>query len=659
MVRDSRPPVKCDASDDAAECPSTRELAQPGRWHQWAMEHSGNAEFLRAAEFIRHAIVLDPLDPLLRFDLGVALCKAELLNEAHDAFSQALRLDPTWEEPLCLQRQLTKRLTCDTGGRASNAGLLLGLAPSSAARRPTGTLFCPESTFANDVLACVDLVSAIDRLYPTRMVNAQFIALAGEHLAHSALLIAIARRLTGVLGKRRDRASEWMTIADGRAAKAFALRAVRQQPEFESLITAALVLQLIGEHRHALVLLERALHDKPDDIQAMTSRAEVLIELGEGRAGAELLSSIIDPRSARSRQRLMRAKSGSADRDAAREIGEVEAILHTTTPPSPQRSLLHYTLAWRYEQVGDMDRAFHALAQASEEKKACFLKANPDPECAISRVAETIREYDESFFEQRRGWGVASRRPLFIVGMPRSGTTLVEQILARHQEIFAAGELRDMAIIARTISNLGDDHCREAQQPAPYPARLKQLTLSEIMHFGRQHIASLSTIHRDATYVIDKMPTNFQLLGMIAVMFPNARIIHCTRNPIDICVSCYKNNLAWPFFDLDALADYFLSYQSLMRHWMESIPLRMLEVRYEHVVDDLEAESRRLLGFLELCWTDDCLSFHQADRGIRTPSHWQVRRPIYQTSVEAWRPWEPHIQPLLRRLSDVPVQCAS
>ncbi|MGV3483795.1 MAG: sulfotransferase [Planctomycetaceae bacterium] len=652
--------------------PPIQELAKPGCWHRWAVEFASQNDLARAAQFFRHAIVLDPLDPLLRFDFGVALAKAERYTDAISAFSEASRLDPIWSEPIEIQRELNGCLE-DHGSLADAGDLLLPMSADESRR--FSNLFSPQTDFDTDVSACIDLVAAIDRLYPPHEANPQFIELADRHLKNSALLVAASRRLIGLSGSVHDRASEWMTISDGFAAKRLSLLAVRSTPQFQSLMTAALVLQVLGRHAHALVLIDRAVHERPYDTAALTTRAELLLEVGDTQAGLQQLSLLSHRGTAGARHRWMRATARSTDVDLDREIQELQSLLTansaraggaaaappqaspvtaspvTASPERRERWQLLYALGWRYEQTAQIDDAFATYAVVSAERKSHFLAKHSVPEDPGLRTAQTIKHYDRQFFESRQGWGVASRRPLFIVGLPRSGTTLVEQILGRHPQVATAGELNDMSIYGRIIGRFHKDGASGVCHDAPHPPALTDLSAARVRELARLHLASLSSLDRHATYVADKMPTNFQLLGMIALMFPGARIIHCVRDVIDTCVSCYRNNLSWPFFDLDAMASYAIAYQSVMDHWKRSLPQQILDVSYERVVEDLEGQSRRMLNFLDLPWDPACLTFYESQRSVRTPSRMQVRRPIYRSSVGAWQSCQRHIKPLLERLT--------
>jgi Sulfotransferase family len=245
-----------------------------------------------------------------------------------------------------------------------------------------------------------------------------------------------------------------------------------------------------------------------------------------------------------------------------------------------------------------------------------------------------------------RGFGLETERPIFIVGLPRSGTTLTEQILASHSQVFGAGELRfardDFEALAA-----GDDRGLEAL------AHLDQPTARRV---GEQHLARLRELNADRPRVADKMPDNYLYLGLLAALFPRAKFIHCRRDLRDIAVSCWMTNfrhIRWAN-DPDHIASRFEEYRRLMRHWRQVLPVPVLEVDYEETVGDLEGVARRLVDWCGLEWEPACLAFHEGKRPVRTASVSQVRQPIYKRSVARWRHYEPALGPLFARLGQEP-----
>jgi hypothetical protein len=231
--------------------------------------------------------------------------------------------------------------------------------------------------------------------------------------------------------------------------------------------------------------------------------------------------------------------------------------------------------------------------------------------------------------------------------MPRSGTTLVEQILASHPAVFGAGEigLLERLLIGRLGPTLS---------PGERACRMAGLTDQDLEGLGTAYAEAVAKLAPGAARITDKMPSNFRLAGLIRLILPNARIISCRRDPIDTGLSCYarKFSRGQTFtYDLKELGTYYRAYNGLMAHWREILPAdRLLEVAYEDVVDDLEGQSRRLVAFCGLPWDDACLAFHQTPRTVRTASVNQVRQPIYRSAVARWKAYEPHLGPLIEAL---------
>jgi hypothetical protein len=247
--------------------------------------------------------------------------------------------------------------------------------------------------------------------------------------------------------------------------------------------------------------------------------------------------------------------------------------------------------------------------------------------------------FSADFLAGIRGFGAESARPIFIVGMPRSGTTLTEQILSSRQDVYGGGELPFLEQIT-------------ARLPAAPSAWTPFLTGTALRAMGQDYDRQVAMLS-EKPYVVDKLPANFRLAGLISAILPNARIIHCRRNPLDSCLSCFSKNFKGKLdfsYDLGDLGRYYRAYEALTDHWREVLPAdRFLEIEYEEVVADIETEARRITGFLGLAWDPACLDFHRNRRHVRTSSS-QVRRPIYRDSIDRWRPYAHHLGPLFDAL---------
>ncbi len=329
--------------------------------------------------------------------------------------------------------------------------------------------------------------------------------------------------------------------------------------------------------------------------------------------------------------------------DPLARIRELERLRELDTPDAEVRTTLEYALARSYENAGDHDAAFSRYKAANDLRKARYPF---DGKAAADVTDRLIAAFSQDFFTGRAEFGSASERPVFIVGMMRSGTTLVEQILASHPLVHGHGELGLIPRIADTLR-------RETGDTREYPECIAALDSTTAGRLAAEHLKRLTHDTPDAARDIDKLPHNFMHLGLIASLFPRARIIHCTRDPIDTCLSGYMHDFGSDHRftnDLDTLGRYYRDYQRLMEHWRAVLPNPVLDVSYEALVADQEGWSRRLVDFLGLAWDERCLAFHAIERPVFTYSMWQVRQPIFTTSVQRWRRYAAHLGPLLDAL---------
>jgi tetratricopeptide (TPR) repeat protein len=313
-----------------------------------------------------------------------------------------------------------------------------------------------------------------------------------------------------------------------------------------------------------------------------------------------------------------------------------------------RRSALQFGLAHVHDARGSFAEAAELLRQANALALVVARQRGQEYDAAEHAhfVAGMIATCTPAFFERVRGFGLESQRPIFIVGLPRSGTTLTEQILASHSQVFGAGELR----LARD-----DFEALDPQADAALHA-LADLDQATARRIGEWHLRRLQELNTDRLRVVDKMPDNYLYLGLLAVLFPRAKFIHCRRELRDVAVSCWMTNfrqIRWAN-DPDDIAGRFDEYQRIMEHWQRALPLPVFEIDYEETVADLEGVARRLVDWCCLDWEPACLAFHEGKRAVRTASVSQVRQPIYQRSVARWKHYEPAMGFLFDRLEHRP-----
>ena len=300
------------------------------------------------------------------------------------------------------------------------------------------------------------------------------------------------------------------------------------------------------------------------------------------------------------------------------------------------RIRLSFALGKAREDVGNYDAAFVAYENGNRLQHNRF---PVDEKKADAQLAKIVGVFDRSFFEARTKPASSDRTPIFIVGMPRSGTTLIEQILASHPEVYGGGELSELRQVLATPPG--------ATASTVFTDYAADLNSVEFEALGHEYLEQVWTLSPGSRFISDKMPANYFFIGMIHLIFPDAKIIHSIRDPIDSCFSCYARlfNKTMEFaYDLGTLGRYAVRYLRLMWHWHEALPVdTVLDVRYEDVVDDVEVQARRMLDYIGLPWNDDCLKFYKNKRQVKTASIAQVRRPIYKSSIGRCKNFEKHL----------------
>lgn len=408
------------------------------------------------------------------------------------------------------------------------------------------------------------------------------------------------------------------------------------------------VLQAAGHFKTAAAAYRSALERDPRHERALTGLAVLLDVDGNYAAGLELSARLVDTPAAGPELRLVHSrllKHAGRNHEAASRLQQLLSL-----PGLPRRAEQHarFALAGLLDAEGRYAEAFVEAARANAVDPPAF-----DAAACRGFVTRARQRFDRAAMASLPRGSNRSERPVFIVGMPRSGTTLVEQILASHPAVCAAGERND---ILRLVAELGE-RARSSSASAPgagegggdYLDILDAIGASNLDRFAERYLAGVPGA-AGAKRVTDKMPTNFRHLGLIDLMLPGARVIQCRRDPLDTGLSCYMQAFSGPELafasDLGHIGEYYLAYRDLMTHWHAVLRLPLLEVDYERLVDDAEAESRRMIEFLGLDWDDRCLRFHETARAINTASLSQVRRPLYRSAVGRHRHYARELKPL-------------
>lgn len=326
-------------------------------------------------------------------------------------------------------------------------------------------------------------------------------------------------------------------------------------------------------------------------------------------------------------------------------VDAIERRLKESEHSEANQSFLHFAAGKYYDDVDQNQQAFAHYRKANEARDARFDVAATQHEFQ-SLMATLTSEWLGNHAEH----GNSSQLPIFIVGMPRSGTSLIEQILASHPAVIAGGERYDIQEMVKALSQ--HDAARR-----PFPQCLTGMDPGVITECANEYLRRLTSLAPSAERVTNKNPTDFRYLGLIAAMFPNARILDVRRDARDSCLSCYFQNFRNGqeySFDLRHLGLYYQHYEQLMRHWQSVIPSQVLSVNYESLVTEPEPVVREILDFCGLDWNPACVEPHKTSGAVATASRWQVRKPIYQTALNRWKRYEAHLGPLLDSLSPTP-----
>lgn len=501
--------------------------------------------------------------------------------------------------------------------------------------------------------------------------------------SEKALRMAIGARPTYVDAFNNLAMTLWERKQPEEALGVLARSMAIQPDRPEAMIVMASYLLDLGRTKGALYACQRALRNKPDhhgalnlmgricrDLEDLTGSIEYcrkaldirsdapdvlnnlgisLLEIGDLDGATQALSRAaeLDPHSIATYINLASAKKFKSGDP---EIAVLETALQREHLNEDQRLSLHYSLGKAYDDVKEYHKAFEQfMAGATVKRKQLTYDEMP-----TLRLFDRIKHvFTPKLLEEQAGFGDPNLRPIFIVGMPRSGSTLIEQILASHPEIYGAGEVKYLHQGVLEVDKMFGSAVR-------YPELMHLLEHSQLQAIATHYRDNLPELPEGKTRITDKMLTNYYYVGLIYLLFPNARIIHCKRNAVDTCISCYSKMFRedMPYtYDLKEIAHYYQKYSELMDYWKSVLPKSyILEVRYEEVVGNLEQEARKIVAHCDLEWDAACLDFHKTDRPVKTASVTQVRQPLYASSVERWRNYGDLVHPLVAELGPLAYQ---
>jgi tetratricopeptide (TPR) repeat protein len=606
-----------------------------------------NRDYERAVQLISKAISINPKVASPYYNRGNALKELGRLEEALVSYDEAIALEPNFAEAYSNRGSALKEL-----GRFEEALVscdrAIALNPSFAECHYNRGNALKELKRFEEALAsynkAITLKPDFAEVYSNR-------GNALKELNRLEEALASYNRAITLKPDFEDYCNRGITLKElnrFEAALASCDKAIGLRPDFaEAHYNRGIVLKGLGRLEEALLSYEKSIALKPDFADACNNMGSVLKQLGRlDEARTALLKAIdIDPKKSSAYFNLADLKKFAPDDPHLVAMQKLAASPEGLA--ASDRIELDFALGKAYADLKNHRRSFQHLLAASARKRATISYDETTAFAQFDSIGET---FTSELIAAKSSGGDPSQRPIFILGMPRSGTTLVEQILASHPMVHGAGELATLDEVIRTIR--GPDGAT-----IPYPKFVPALDRSALMNIGSRYLAAVNDRAPRGERVTDKMPSNYYFVGLIHLALSNAKIIHTVRDPVDTCISCFsklfteRNNHT---YDLGELGRYYKRYERLMAHWRRVLPpSRILDVRYEDVVADLETQARRIVSYCELPWDDHCLSFHETDRPVQTASATQVRQPIYNSAVGRWRVYEEFLSPLLTAL-DVP-----
>ncbi len=423
------------------------------------------------------------------------------------------------------------------------------------------------------------------------------------------------------------------------AAELFEQAIVERENFTEALFNLAKTIRMQGELAEARHYYERVLELKPAHPASKAGIAHTYEDEGQmDRAEAGYLEVIkLFPDRAHGYRGLSHVRKWKGDEPEIKAM--IDFFENENTNPA-ERISVAYSLGKIHDDLKDYDKAFEYYKFANDNSGV-----QHDHQAVVRHYDEIMKVYTKEFFDENFGHGHPTNKPIFIVGMPRSGTTLTEQIFAAHSDVHGAGELEYMA---RTM--------RHGQMMAGQPGAVsayKNLSKEAWRILGHFYLKLAQQKNPVASRIVDKMPHNYEQLGLIALTMPNAKIVHIKRQAPDTCLSCFMhdfNEFHSYNRNLKHAGLYYRQYERLMDHWNAVLPINIFNLKYEDLVSDPETTIRKMLDFAELEWDENCLNFHKLKRSVVTPSNTQVRQPMYKRSKDRWRNYEKNLGPLLEAL---------
>ncbi len=375
----------------------------------------------------------------------------------------------------------------------------------------------------------------------------------------------------------------------------------------------------------------------PPNREAMIELAAINAQLGDMAPAVALCRQALSsgPATGRAYHLIARLDPQSLN---AHDIAVLRDLAEDKTKSGPDRRMASFALGRYYERADKHDDAFAWFVHGNRLRRSSH-----DPQQHQQLCDRLMESFNADLIAAKQVHGNATERPIFIIGMPRSGTTLCEQIIASHPQAAGVGELDELKNLTTQIGS------------STYPENIAKLTRSDVARLAARYLKRIDQLAgSDALRIADKWPTNFLHLGFIAILFCNARVVHCQRDPLDTCLSIFTENFTGVAYsnDLQHIGSFYRQYRRLMTHWTKVLPVTIFNLSYESLVENQEKATRDLLEFCGLDWNPACLDFHSTKRAVKTTSMQQVRQPLYSRSVGRWKKFQRHLDPLRHALTN-------
>lgn len=607
-------------------------------WYIRAGLHAGRGHVADVIGCCKRVISLDPGHTGAHHNLAIAFCQTGQLREAEGSYRECLSVDPG-NQPALLgigkllasggrHAEALSYFTKAVEGNPSNAEALYR---QGVTLQSLGDLGGAKNAYRQAVKVRPDYFEALNNL-------GHILGEQGEYEESLRLFKTLALMKPDSAEVRNNLGVVYESMGKLVEAEAAYRKTLELEPSFlETRNHLGFLLAGEGRTAEALECFQEVRELEPGNETALAGQTGVLEKMGRIDDAYSAIEPAIQAGSVSPDVVLAYCKIMLRKGDPQTAIPVAEKVLANGQLPPKGIADMNFALGDLYDKVGDYAAAFPHF-EAANTASPCTYKHESHVQY-IDRIIQSTTAETISSTENDAG---SSGQLIFILGMPRSGTSLVEQILSSHPDVFGAGELNFMGDIASSSPLPGNPGIH-------YPDFMGKLERSDISAMARRYLESMAAVTDGSPAVTDKMPHNYLYMGLITLLFPAAKIIHISRSPLDNCLSLYFhsfNAMHSYSTDLRLLGEYYKEYLRLMSHWRALPGLRFLDIRYEDIVDNLEKCTRELLDYCALDWSEECLDFHNSGRFVKTPSYDQVRRPIYTSSVGRWRHYRDFIAPL-------------